>query len=116
MGENLISVHLLDSDQIDIRRYEINEGSDIVKSIQYKNEENRIYINDFQYFGNITLEMWDFKIGTIQQIQDWLKRRQGRRLSTKDFDYFLKMLDSIPISIEEIKKIDEEYHQEFLNA
>jgi len=116
LGEILISLHLLNSSQIDINRYEVNEGSDIIKSIKYHLEENRVYINNAQYFGNITPEMWEFKIGTIQQIEDWLKRRQGRKLNTDDFNYFLKILDSIRITIEFIKDIDEEYHQEFLNA
>ncbi|MBR3090644.1 MAG: hypothetical protein IKH10_01465 [Bacteroidetes bacterium] len=53
-------------------------GSDEITKVRFNN--NRVYINEEQYFDNVPEEIWNFKIGSYQPAQTWLKACKGRRL------------------------------------
>ena len=82
-------------------------GQSIVEQYKYKNE--RIYINNTQYFGNVSPDVWNFIAGRHQPAELWLKQRKGRTLTANDIIYYQQMLAAIEKTIELKDKINETY-------
>lgn len=91
IGHQLCELHLMH----DVPRHkEIDfqgSGSFVVgKKIEYKN--NRVYINDTQYFDNVPELAWNFFIGGYQPAQKWLFDRKNRELSYDDIEHYQKII------------------------
>lgn len=104
LGKKLIDFHLMkkkfDSDvEFDIK------GSNEVK--KYKYNDKKIYINEKQFFGGISEEVWSFKIGGYQVLRKWLKYRKGRELDSEEVEHFIQMVEVIKKTKDLMKKIDE---------
>ena len=67
--------------------------SDEITKVRYNN--NRVYINEEQYFDNVPEEIWNFKIGSYQPAQTWLKARKGRRLEYDEITHYQKLIKSL---------------------
>ena len=76
----------------------------------YRWEQNKVYINDEQYFDGVPESAWNFYIGGYQPAQKWLKDRKGRTLSFDDIKhyrqiiYVLQQTERIMQEIDEINK------------
>ena len=91
LGSRLRRLHLMKATDIDNYGTSYPEtGDNIVEKIRYENE--RVYINDTQYFGNVPSIAWNFYIGGYQPAQKWLKDRKGRQLTNEDLDHFQRMI------------------------
>lgn len=89
LGARLRKIHLMQEvDDYDTTFPEA--GSDTVDKIRY--EDERVYINDTQYFGNVPSVAWEFYIGGYQPAQKWLKDRRGRQLTHADIDHYQKII------------------------
>jgi len=74
LGSELIELHLMKKQfNRNIAKFEIS-GSNDVKYVKYK--EKRIYLNEKQYFDNISEEIWNFHIGGYQVLDKWLKSKK----------------------------------------
>jgi hypothetical protein len=62
----------------------------MVEKIKY--EDNRVYINSTQYFGDVPQSAWEFYVGGYQPAQKWLKDRKGRALSSEDITHYQKIV------------------------
>lgn len=80
-------------------------GSDRVDGIKY--QDNRIWINESQYFGNISEEEWNFSIGGYQPAQKWLKDRKGSILTSKDIEHYQKIIYALGQTMVLMRRIDE---------
>lgn len=65
-------------------------GSDVVEKLNYT--DNKVWINENQYFGNVPELAWSFYVGGYQPAQKWLKDRKGRPLSDADLDHYQKII------------------------
>jgi hypothetical protein len=65
-------------------------GDNVIEKLSYSDE--KVWINEKQYFGNIPQLAWDFSIGGYQPAQKWLKDRKGRILSGQDLDHYQKII------------------------
>jgi len=54
----------------------------------YKWQDNRVYINEEQYFEGVPESAWNFYIGGYQPAQKWLKDRKGVTLSFEDVKHY----------------------------
>ena len=81
LGQRLIALHLLKSDDLDppTARYE-GQGDDTIQRIRYDEAAQRVYINKHKYFEDITPAMWHYQIGGYQVLHKYLKDRKGRRM------------------------------------
>ena len=99
-GEYLRRLHLMDetldlpavatfdvagSNEITVVRYE--EGADAISG--------RVWINDAQYFGNVSRAVWDHYVGAYQPARLWLQKRIGRRLDYDDVRWYLRICATI---------------------
>ncbi|RKZ50918.1 MAG: hypothetical protein DRQ99_33500 [Candidatus Parabeggiatoa sp. nov. 3] len=104
LGEQLITIHLMEADIESDSGYPI-EGDNRVEKITYKNE--KVYINKTQYFDNVTEAIWQFHIGGYQVCHKWLKDRKGRKLNYDDCNHYLYILAALEHTIDLMAKIDE---------
>ena len=82
LGKQLADLHLLKSPLLDIpiARYQGPGDNDRIDRIDYKENEQRIYINDDKYFEGISPKVWNYHIGGYQVLAKYLKNRKGRIL------------------------------------
>jgi len=106
LGGQLRQIHLLESPIVEkyITTYP-QEGSNVVGKIKY--EDNKVWINDRQYFENVPLIAWEFYIGGYQPAQKWLKDRKDRELSFEDILHYQKIIVALFETDRLMKAIDE---------
>ena len=105
LGTKLRKLHLMED--IDILNCTTNyniSGDNIVTKFKYL--DNSVYINDSQYFGNVSEVAFNFFIGGYQPAQKWLKDRKGRELSYEDITHYQKIIYILNQTSELMKEID----------
>lgn len=112
LGKELVELHLLKSDRLTrlASKFPIS-NSGRVKKHKYKEKEKKLYINDKQFFSNISSEVWNYYIGGYQVLDKWLKERQERILNDDEIIYFLRVITALSYTIELQKEIDKLYHK-----
>ncbi len=105
LGGEIRQIHLLESATVDkyITQYPIDGDNIVVKPI-YQN--NKVYINDTQYFDKVPQIAWDFYIGGYQPAQKWLKDRKGRKLEFDDILHYQKIIVALFETDRLMKEID----------
>lgn len=107
-GSQLRQIHLLENPIVEqyITKYPI-DGDNTVKKLNY--QDNRVFINDIQYFDNVPETAWSFQIGGYQPAQKWLKDRKDRVLDSDDILHYSKIIVALVETdrlMREIDKID----------
>ncbi|MDB5186984.1 MAG: Methylase family protein [Candidatus Saccharibacteria bacterium] len=105
IGRQLRELHLMKSTDID--NYDTTfpiAGSDEVEKLSYLDE--KVWINDDQYFGNVPKIAWDFYIGGYQPAQKWQKDRRGRKLSSDDLNHYQRIIKILTETDRIMKEID----------
>jgi len=105
IGTELINLHLMKTELKTKVKFDV-QGSNVVKFVRYK--DNKVYINEGQFFDGISEEVWNFYIGGYQVLDKWLKSRKNRELSSNEIEHFLQVVEIIKRTIgymEEIGKI-----------
>jgi predicted helicase len=93
LGRELRELHLLESPKFKNPITTFSQpGSGIVEAKYPKYENNKIFINEIQYFGDVPEIAWNFYIGGYQPAQKWLKDRRGRKLSSDDLTHYQKII------------------------
>ena len=111
LGSELRQIHLFESPVLSkyITKYPI-AGDNVVGKINY--HEQKVYINDNQYFENAPQAAWDFYIGGYQPAQKWLKDRKDHVLEYDDIQRYQKIIVALTETkriISEIDKLEIEY-------
>ena len=105
LGGELRQIHLLESPVVEnyITQYPI-DGDNVVSKIRY--DENRVYINETQYFDNVPEAAWNFYIGGYQPAQKWLKDRRERTLGFEDIWHYQKIIVALSETDRIMREID----------
>ena len=105
LGGELRQLHLLESPKVEkyITQYPVN-GDNVVTTIKYK--DNKVFINETQYFANVPHVAWEFYIGGYQPAQKWLKDRKGRELSYEDIFHYQKIIVALSETYRLMAEID----------
>lgn len=80
------------------------DGSMVVEQVVYDN--NKVHINDKQYFEGVPESAWNFYIGGYQPAQKWLKDRKGRTLSFDDINHYRNIIAVLVRTAELMNEID----------
>jgi predicted helicase len=130
-GEQLAKIHLLMSLDLDPSRFQIYLIEDFrILNYSYDQELQRIYfqvpeggeLNLVNWIGNITPEMWAFRIGNIPQLKQWLKvRKYNKKLQKNRLNrppitktevlHFQIICDAISKTLDFLPKINEIYQK-----
>ena len=110
LGSKLRQIHLLECSLVEklITLFPIN-GNNIISQIDYR--QNKVFINETQYFENVPKIAWDFTIGDDHPAQKWLLNRKGSKLSLQDILFYQKIIVALKETgrvMEEIDKIKTE--------
>jgi type I restriction-modification system DNA methylase subunit len=103
LGLRLIELHLMKKRLQPTTTFAI-QGTNLVKSIKYKDE--KAYINATQFFGGVPDYAWTFYLGSYPVLQKWLRSRRGRELSSVEIEHFLQVVEVVKKTIEYMKEID----------
>jgi predicted helicase len=108
LGRNLVEMHLFKTPMKSTTTYP-SQGSDSVDKVSYDSKTRRLYINDSQYFGNITEDVWGCQVGGYRVLEKYLKERLGAKLSSLEIDAFGKIAFVLKNTIDTVKEIDSHY-------
>ncbi len=106
LGKQLADLHLLKSPALDppVAKYQGSGTNDRIDKITYKEDEQRIYINEDKYFEGVAPEVWNYHIGGYQVLQKYLKERKGRNMD--DAPRYCRIVTALSKTIEIQKQID----------
>lgn len=106
LGRKLRKLHLMEEKlKTDISFPE--SGDCLISNIYYDSENERVYINDSQYFGNVPQTAWSSFIGGYQPAQKWLKDRKkaNLQLSFRDIEHYEQMIETLTLTQEIMNEI-----------
>jgi len=102
LGEKLRQLHLAEDQVIFNPKTDFSvTGNNFVENVEYRGD--KVYINESQYFSNVSKEAWEFYIGGYQPAQKWLKDRRGTKLDYEEITHYQKII----LALSETKKIME---------
>jgi predicted helicase len=106
LGAKLRKLHLIENAAPleNVATYPIS-GDNKVEKREYIN--NKVYINDTQYFDHVPSVAWNFYIGGYQPAQKWLKDRKGRTLGYEDIVHYQRIIAILCETNEIMREIDE---------
>jgi len=108
MGETLSELHLLSSKKLENPNIKFPiEKKRKIEKVEHNDE--KIWINDEQYFTAVSEEIWNYKIGGFRICEKWLKERRGRILSFEESELFKQIILSITLTIKIQNDIDKLY-------
>lgn len=92
LGKELADIHLMN------KKLENNvsfpeSGSNVVSYVKYN--ENKVHINDKQFFDNIPNIAWETKIGGYQPAEKWLKDRKGKQLTFNELEHYEQIITTL---------------------
>ena len=110
LGRKLRYLHLMDASEKwntkNIYPFK-GDGSSVVVKPYWK--DSRIYINDNNYFDNVSQDIWSYYIGGYQIAEKWLKDRKGTELDFHEIVHYSKILYVIAHTLLITQAIDEVY-------
>ncbi|MCV2486514.1 N-6 DNA methylase [Flavobacterium sp. SH_e] len=106
LGSQIRQIHLLESSKVEDFITEFNISGDCVVSRPHYKDE-KIFINETQYFENVPEIVWNFYIGGYQPAQKWLKDRKERKLEFDEIAHYQKII----VALSETNKIMEEINK-----
>lgn len=77
--------------------------------MEYITSESRIYINEDQYFSNVSPEIWNYQVGGYKVCHSWLQERLVRRLGASEQTTFMRIVGAIRKTIGLQQQIDRIY-------
>lgn len=90
-GTELRKLHLMDPTAIGSTPFPFTgEGDNMVDKPRFEND--RVWINETQYFDKVPEISWGFYIGGYQPAQKWLKDRKGRALTFDDVKHYQRII------------------------
>ena len=115
LGARLTDLHLLTSSELDPPTCRFDgQGNMVVartkaQGFRYDSDMHRMYINKTQYFGPITSEVYEYRIGGYQVCEKWLKDRKECLLKLDDIRTYVRMVTAIGHTIRIQEEFDELY-------
>lgn len=105
LGGELRQIHLLESPRVEqfITQYPVAGENNLQKP---KYAEDKVWVNESQYFQGVPELAWSFYIGGYQPAQKWLKDRVGRTLSYEDIRHYQKIIVALVETDRIMKEID----------
>ncbi|MGK7923608.1 MAG: type ISP restriction/modification enzyme, partial [Trichodesmium sp.] len=107
-GEALVNLHLLKNLPLFQQEEKITidyqgDGKNLVKEIRYDPTNEKIWINKDCYFTGVSQKVWEFKIGSYQVLDKWLKDRKkaNRELSDEEINHYQKII----VALKETRKL-----------
>lgn len=105
LGSQLRKLHLMEDTNLKLITQYPESGENNIEKVIYKDE--KVYINDEQYFANVPEIAWNFYISGYQPAQKWLKDRKGKALQFEDIKHYQKIIATLQKTSEIMTSIDD---------
>ncbi len=111
LGSKLINLHLLKDEELDSNAGEalfkdINNKNFKIEKITYNEKNKELFVNESLYFSNVSLGVWEYKIGGYIVLDKYLKSHKNEEIDYKHFTLIIQTLQAT-IEIEsKIRDID----------
>lgn len=110
IGKSLSELHLLTSKELSKPLTKFSgKGNNKVTGIDFKENEELLYINSTQYFTGITKEMWEWEVGKNKPIQRWIKNAKDKELGLNETIEFGKICSAIKLTFDKQSAVDNHY-------
>lgn len=104
-GATLRQLHLMEgSDNWQTTSSYPETGTNEVTQLRYQN--NKVFINETQYFSHVSETVWNFYIGGYQPAQKWLKDRKSHILSFSDIRHYQEIIVALSETNRLMRDID----------
>jgi predicted helicase len=115
LGEGLAAVHLFKSIELEqtFSKFAVI-GNNQVLSPLFKpttGGDGRVYIDETQYFSNISKELWEYEICGYQVLKKWLLDRKNQILTPVEIGHYIKICRALQLTIKFQQEIDDLYSQ-----
>lgn len=104
-GEILVRYHLMQNAGVDKDKPKFSKGSSNVEKVHHT--DNKVFINQQQFFDSIPESVWTYTIGGYQPAQRWLKDRNEKKLNYDDVRHYRNICVAIAETLRGTKRIDE---------
>jgi predicted helicase len=113
LGSDLRQIHLLNSPVVSnyITSYP-KDGPNLIEKVEFGS--NKVWINDTQFFDNVSKLAWEFYIGGYQPAQKWLKDRKGKNLDFEDIQHYQKIIVALTETDKLMQEIDKVITKDYL--
>ena len=78
-----------------------------MEKVSYDETNERVLINEDQYFEGVPGAEWEFRMGGYQVLDKWLKDRRGRGLSSSDVRHYQRIVVALSETRRLMHEIDE---------
>ena len=68
-----------------------------IQKPNYKEKEEKLFVNESLYFENVSKEVWAYKIGGYAVLDKYLKSHKGEEI---DYEHFQQVIQSLAKSLE----------------
>ena len=107
IGQELIDAHLMRKIPTSKIGEPESDGAEnfIVEKVAYNQENQRLYFNKSCYFSNVSLKVWEFKIGGYQVLDKYLKSRKDLSIS-EDLNHIQNIIKILEFTVDKVREID----------
>ncbi|RTJ54636.1 type ISP restriction/modification enzyme [Campylobacter jejuni] len=111
LGLKLINLHLLKNNELDFNVGEalfkdIKNKNFKIQKIKYNKDTKELFINESLYFNEVSLEIYEFKIGGYVVLDKYLKSHKEEDIDHKHFTLIIQTLNETLKIQDEISKIN----------
>ena len=116
LGAKLTALHLLEAPELDAHGVTFPVGGGhVVKKMKTAaryvpptagGTPGRVKLNDDEYFGNVPLEAWEFRVGGYQPAAKWLEDRADRTLTEDDITHYRRMIAAMRETAALLPRVD----------
>ena len=107
IGKSLVELHLLTSAELKIPLVKFNgKGDNKVLTIDLNKTEEKLFINETQYFSGVNKLMWEWEVGKNKPLQRWIKNAKDKELGLNETVAFCKICTAIKLTFEKQSEID----------
>lgn len=110
LGEQLVAAQLFQSENLNLPAFPVS-GNQRVEDVRWTEADQRVWINQNQYFEPIRQEIWEFRVGGHQPASKWLKDRNSRTLTFDEIQHYRNICGAIEKTIKVMEEIDNTVEQ-----
>lgn len=105
LGRDLVAIHLLDHPDLAKQTLQM-DGNDQAELTAPTHDEERVCLAPTLMAHPITAAEWAYQQGSYPVLRDYLDQRQGRPLTSREFDTFRRLAAAVRMTLDILPRID----------
>ncbi len=105
LGEQLVTSQLFQKTDLNLPNFPVS-GNQRVEDVRWTEADQRVWINQTQYFEPIPRKIWEFRVGGHQPAIKWLEDRKSRTLTFDEIQHYRNICGALENTIKIMGDID----------